>query len=821
VASDFKYALRALWQNPGFALTAMLSIALAVGANSTIFSLANGLLLKPLSVPNPSEIVTIRMIGPAVSSSPVRGIFENSMSYRDFEDFRRNAHSFVGLAAMDHVVAAFAKDPNRPVQFRLGNQVDGNYFDTLNVNFQLGRGFQPDEDQPGGVPVIVLTHDLWLDEFAEDPSVVGRQVLLNNVTFTVVGVAPESFYGLDPFTRPDFFIPIASAEKFYAESQGLRTDRSRRAFVVKGRLKPGVSVAAAAQEAAVIANSLAELYPGTNRGFRATANTEVETKLAALPILGDLTAGLFTIALVILLIACANVANLMLSRGRVRAREIAVRLAVGASRGRLVRLLFIESLVIALAGGALAILAARFTAGLFSQIEVPSDLPFFLDTSVDQHVLWFTIAVSVGSALVFGLLPAFQSTRPDLVVVMKAGESDDARKNFFGRHTLVAIQIAGTMILVVLALQGRHNFNNLLTGNPGFRRDHRLTMRFDPTSAGYSTIQTQQFYERLVERAAQVPGIRSAAMTSGLPMTYDPQRREVVPEGFDFPPGKEAGRVLTFTVDDHYFDTLSVPILAGRGFRAADRPDAPRVVIVNEAFANEYLQPNPIGKRLHLKDPFRGTNDLAEVIGVTMTGKTILLTEPPLQVVYLPLAQNPHERMTLIAETVGEPSPMTAPLEAMVRSIDPNIPIFRVRTMEDIFDRSSVSTIRLILRIYDFAAAMGLTLALVGLYAVVAYQVARRTREIGIRMALGAARRQVVKIFLRQSISISVTGISIGLMLSDSANRLSASALGQSRLDVWLLAAAAVGLLLATSAASLIPAHFASRVDPLQALRQE
>jgi predicted permease len=418
-------------------------------------------------------------------------------------------------------------------------------------------------------------------------------------------------------------------------------------------------------------------------------------------------------------------------------------------------------------------------------------------------------------------MPALESTQPDLVVIMKTGESDDPRRHFLGRYALVAVQIAGTMILLVLTIQGRRNFHDLMTSNIGFHRDHRMTMRFNPTAAGYSPAQTEKFYERLVERTSEMTGIRSAAMTSSLPMTYDPDRREIAPEHYDFPPGKETARVMTYTVDEHYFDTLGVPMLAGRGFRAGDREDTPRVVVVNQAFANEFMPGNPIGRRLKIGNAFRGTEIIAEVVGVVMTGKMFLLTEPPTQAIYLPMRQNFRERMTLVAETVGDPGAMAGPLQAMAHSIDPNMPVYRMRTMEDIFNQSSVATIQMILRIYDFASLMGLILALVGLYAVVAYQVARKTKEIGIRVALGAERLQVVKLFLRQAVWISVAGIMTGLTLSGFANRLSASTLGSASLNPLLVTVVAVSLLVATMMAALIPARRASRIDPQQALRQD
>ncbi len=413
--NDIRYAFRTLLQSPGFALTAILSIALAIGANSTFFSYADGLLLRPPPVPNPYEVVVLRSIAPTVSVSSLPGSGPSRMSYADFEDFRRNNKSFEGMAAWDLVFAAFAKDANAPVEFRLGSKVSADFFRVLGVEPQLGRGFRPEEDEmPGRDPVVVLSHNFWRKEFDADTSVLGRRVRLNNLTFTVVGVAPESFTGLDPFTEDDFYIPIAMGSKLNASSESERTDRSLRWFMIFGRLKSGISIPSAAQEAAAFAKSLAQAYPATNRGFGATVSTVREVRLISLPMLEGLVSALAVLAAVILFIACANVANLMLGRGRARAREIAVRLAIGASRKRLLRLLLIESMLIALASGALALIVARASIGMLSNLDIPSDLPIHFSFQIDERVLWFTVAASAASALLFGLVPAIQSTRLDL-----------------------------------------------------------------------------------------------------------------------------------------------------------------------------------------------------------------------------------------------------------------------------------------------------------------------------------------------------------------------------------------------------------------------
>jgi predicted permease len=741
------------------------------------------------------------------------------MSLPDFQDFRRSNRSFDGLAAFDLIIAAFRRDSTAPSKFTLGYEVTGDFFRVLGAQPRLGRDISVDEEtSEGRDEVVMLSDELWKSEFAADSGIIGRRVRLNDIECTVIGIAPESFTGMDQFVRPGFFVAVGTASKLYPSGNSGQPNRAGRSLVVKGRLKPGVSLRTAAQEASSIAKALEQAYPTTNRGFSATVNTELEMRLISTPLLGGLVAALFTVAAVVLLIACANIGNLLLVRGRARGREIAVRLAIGASRVKLVRLLLIESLLIALTGGALAVLVSQFTAGMFSTMELPADVPVHLNFEMDMRVLWFTILLSIASTLLFGLVPAIQSTRPDLMSVIKSGESDAKRKSIPGRYALVVVQIAGSMILLVATSEGRRNFSDIINGNPGFRRDHRITMRFNPKASGYTDDQSQRFYETLVQRAGEVTGVRSAALTEAAPMTFDFDIQSVVPEGYQFPQGQQSVEVMLNVVDHHYFETMGVAIVAGRSFRAADREDSPRVAIVNEAFAKEYLGPNPIGKRLRLNDR-NGTS--VEVVGLTITSKAFSLIEPPVQAVYLPLSQFPRSRMTLVAETSGDPSALAGPLQEVVRSIDPNIAVFRVRTMEDLFDRSTVNTIRIIGRMYDSAAVLGLALALVGLYAVVSYQVTRRTREIGIRMALGAEQPDVVRIFLRQAAVMSITGISLGLVLSNLANRIGAESLGASALHPAVLAAVAVSMLVTTMAAALIPAGRAARIDPQKALREE
>jgi predicted permease len=531
-----------------------------------------------------------------------------------------------------------------------------------------------------------------------------------------------------------------------------------------------------------------------------------------------MVAVLFAIVLVALGIACANVANLTLSRGRARSREIAVRLAIGASRGRLVRQLMAESLVIAVAGGALSLLIAQFCIDVISKLPTAGDIPIQTDIQLDTRVLWFTLLVSLATAILFGLVPALQSTRSDLVPALKAGPSDQNRKRLLGRNALVTVQIAGAVVLLVAATQLYRGFGYLLSHSPGFGIDHRLSMSFDPTLIRYTPEQTDQFYKTLIRRVQEAPGVKSATLASAIPMNNWGQEM-VIPEGYQFPRGQESFSVFASAVDDRYFQTLGISIEQGRAFQSADRADSPPVAIVNQLFAKHYLGRDPIGKRIRLNQPGA---PWIQIVGVTATGKYVQMFEPPFEYLYLPFSQNPRGQMALIAEAYGDPAALAGPLREMVRGIDANVPVFGVRTLADIVDQRAVRLMHFINGMVASIGLLGLGLALVGLYAVVAYQVARRTREIGIRMALGADRPQVMRLILKQAATMGLTGVGIGLALSLAGSRaLSASVMATPGFDPVLLTLVAAGLLLTTMLAAAIPARRATRVDPMIALRQD
>ena len=819
MVNEIRYALRTLRKNPGFTITAIVSMALAIGASSAIFSLNDSVLLRPLPVADPSGLVTLRPVEPTLSSSTVN--FSSGMSYADFVDFREKNQSFRDLTAYQLVPAGFARDAKTQPQLKLGFLATGNFFQLLGVEPKLGRGFRPEEDQvPGRDHVVVLSYDLWQQELGADPGIIGRNVRLAGSDYTVIGIAPESFTTMDLFVRPAFFIPVAMGPALLRDEHIL-TDRARRGFDVKGRLKPGLSLRAADDETAALARSLEQTYPATNRGFGAAVRTEMQVRTETRPAVLALVSSSFGLVGVVLLIACANVANLMLAKGRARAREVAVRLAIGASRRQIIRQLMIESLLIALAGGALGLLIADYAVQVFSTLEVISDASVRIAIQLDRRVLFFTTLVSVLSAVLFGLVPALRATKTELVADIKAGSvstNDERRRRFFGQRALVIVQIAGSFIVMMAAAQIYRGVAEVLAAHPGFRRDHILTARFDPSLAGYNASQVTQFYKALINRSTEVPGLKSAALGSNLPLTsFCCLRKSVIPDGYQFAPGQKAISVLENTVDEHFFATLGVSILNGRGFLPTDQNDSPRVAVVNETFARKYLGENPIGKRIWLDDR---NGPSVEVVGVAITGKYISINEAPTDFLYLPFSQNPQSRMSLIAESAGEPALLAGSVKELVGSIDPSLAVFSVHTMENVFYQG-VKGLNLASEALASAALIGFFLALVGLYALMAYQVARKTREIGIRMALGAERLQVMRMILTQAGTIAALGITIGFALTMASGRALTMGRAANAFDPVLFVSIPLGLLLTTLLAAAVPALRAARIDPREALRQE
>jgi predicted permease len=706
---------------------------------------------------------------------------------------------------------------------RLGFLVSDNFFRVIGVQPGLGRAFLPGEGKVAGRDaVVVLGHDMWEKQFNSDRGIVGRTIRLNGIDFSVIGVAPESFTGMDVLIRPAFFVPLAMSQRLSAASKDPLEDRTNRPLTLKGRLKTGVSREQAQAELIGIAKNLEKSYPESNRNRSAVVRTELQARIKSDPYDAALGGILSALAGLVVLIACANVANLMLARARSRSREIAIRLAIGAGRMRLVRQLLLESLLLALIGGVLGIGFGYLGIRFLRTIPIPGDLPVVLSVQLDQRMLWFTLFVAVGSALAFGIAPALQAAKTDVVPALKsAGLTSSARRRTLGRNILVVGQVALSVVLLVAAGMLIDGFQKALVLNPGFRTDHVMMMEFNTAFVRYNAEQSREFYRNLTDRARALPGVRSAALAESVPMSPGGQSQEtVIPEGYQLPKGQESVTVFGESADEHFFDTMQIPVLRGRAITAADKADSRRVAIVNQAFAEKYWpRQEAIGKRLRLNN---GRGPVAEVVGVAKTGRYLFISEPPMPYVYLPYAQEPVTNMTIFVESMGDPAELAAPMREIVRSLDANLPIYNSRTLSSFYQQRAIGVLRVILHTVLAMGVLGLVLALVGLYGLIAYSVSRRTQEIGIRMAIGGRKQDILRLVLRQGFVLSMIGIAIGFVASLGVRPiLQLGLVGLGKPNPAVLVIVPVALLVVTMAACYMPARRASQIDPIRALRYE
>jgi putative ABC transport system permease protein len=816
---DVRYGCRMLAANPGFTIVAVISLALGIGANCAIFTWTDALLLRPLPVARPGELLTV---GSATSLEVFTSLVT---SYRDYVAIRDRNKSFDQLAAFTSLRAGLTRRPDELPRLRMGLLVSGNFFTVMGVRPDLGRPFMLEEDQvPGRDAVVVLGRDLWEKQFDADRAVLGRRVRINDVEFTVIGVAPAEFTGMDQFVRYDFYAPLMMWPRLMNDPkiQPLET-RDFRQLSVKGRLKPGVKIAQAQAELSLLAVNLEREHPETNKNRSLAVRTELQARIAQDPPDAVLIAMLTTLAAAVLFVACANVAGLLTSRAPARAKEMALRLAIGAGRTRIVRQLVTESLLVSLLGGVLGLAVGYGGVRLFRLIQLPTDLPIALTFQLDRRALVFSLIVAVASAVLFSLVPAIQTARTDLTAVMKATEAAPRGRRRWGRNLLVGGQIAVAVVVLTLAAFTYRGFRVQLAGGPGYKTDHLVMMTFDPSLVHYTEPRTQKFFEQIAERARALPGVRSTTLSSSVPMSNDSMHTvTIVPEGFQFPAGKDRTTVLGSMVDEHYFDTMRLTILDGRRFRATDSADAPRVAIVNEQIARHYWPgQSPLGKRFRLDD---ASGPWVEIVGLAKNSKYIFIAEAPTEFVYLPYRQKPQFQMILLTESIGDSASLVAPLRDVVRNLDASQPIYNVRTMEEFYRMRTVDVFRMILGMVGGLGAMGLSLAIVGLYGLVAYAVSRRTKEIGIRMAIGAGRAAVLRMVLREGLALAVVGLVVGLAASIGAGRLLQAAFpsGDNQGDdpIALLLVATI-VLTVTFLAAYIPARRASRVHPMQALRYE
>jgi macrolide transport system ATP-binding/permease protein len=806
---DVRYALRALRRQPAFAAVAVVSLALAIGANSAMFSFADAVLLRPLPVPNPAMVLDVIYTTPDNS-------FEG-MSFPDYRDLREKSRSFSGLAAYSLTTLAAAANPAAPAQMRFAALVSDNFFPVAGVTAATGRAFLPGE---AADPVAMVGYDFWRHNYAGSQAAIGSTLRLNGIVFTIVGVTPQWFTGLDRFALPSIFVPLGMAQRLKGEPADPLVDRGRHDLVVKGRLRAGVSRASAQAELDTIGASLEREYAKTNRNRHMTVRTELQRRMQQSPQLLAVVKMLMGLVAPILIIACSNVANLLLARGQARSREIAIRLSIGAGRSRVVRQLMTESLMVALAGGAAGLLVAYGGIRLLETMSVPSDPPFVLGVQLDWRIVQFSLLAALGSCIFFGLVPAWHTARTDFVSALKAGGGASGKRRTWGRDGLVAGQIALAMVVLIAAGMFLAGFRNLLTMPPEFRTDHLIGMDTAPAMLHYSPAQTKDFYRQLVDRVRTMAGVAGVAMTEALPLSPAQTLVTVVPEGYQFPKGREKTVEFGAAVDAGYFSAMHVEIKRGRAFTDDDRTGSRRVAIVNQQFAKTYWPgQDAIGKRIRL-DSMDGP--AAEVVGVAQTGHYLAVNEPPNPYVYLPYEQNPRQRMTLIVQSVGDPGALAGPLREAVRSIDGNVPVFNLRTVAALYESRVTDTWLQFFQMVGSMGFIGLVLATTGLYGLVAYTVSRRVKEFGIRVAVGATRRDVVWLVERRGLILAGIGIAAGGALTTAAAPLLVAGfpgLGASSPAVYALVSLA--LLLVSAVASYAPARRAAGLDPLRALRNE
>ncbi len=738
------------------------------------------------------------------------------ISYPDYLDFRDHAKSLSGLLGYKNIAIGFNPNPDAPAKLLLGLAVTTNFFDVLGIRPSLGRGFRADEDREA---VVIISDSTWDSQFGREPSVIGRTVKLSKVDFTIIGVAPASFPGLDRYVHESMYVPQGVTPRFAPDEKDLLGHRDRLNLSVYGRLQPGRTASEAQAELQTIARNLEQAYPDTNRGRGALAMTELQARMRVDPDDALETAIFLAIAGLVLLIACANVASLLLSRARARSREIAIRLAIGASRARLLRQLLTESLLLAFAGGAAGLGLALVGIKFFSAIRLPTALPLWLVAHLDMRVLAFCAVASTLSGIVFGIAPALHTLRTDLSGTLKSGDAalSGKRRRFQVRNILVIGQVAVSMLLLLIAGLLVKDFANATGFTAGFRTDHVLLLTMDPSLVGYQESQGRAFYRQLEERVGSLPGVRSVALGEHIPLGVTSSSKNVVIEGYELPRGQQSLSILVDSVDEHYFNVMQIPVVSGRKFQSSDTLSSVPVAIVNEAMAQTYWpKRSAIGGRIQM-----GKQTL-QVVGIAKNIKYRDLSEHPLPFLYLPFSQQYEALMTLHVETAVDPATLAGPVLAEIRRLDAATPVQDVQTMQHFFQEGALFGNRLITQVVTVIGLFGLLLAITGLYGVIAYSVSRRTREIGIRMAIGADPGSVARLVLRQGMKLTAIGGAIGLVLSLLASQVLGSLLvGVSARDPEVYVAVPLLLAAISLLACYIPARRAARIDPLLALRQD
>jgi len=817
---DIRYGIRQLRKARGFTLIAILTLALGIGANTAIFTVVNTIFLHPLPVKDPDHLMGI-----FTTDQRNRGGLNTFLpiSQPNAKDVAERSRSFKSVMMYTGAGVSMTID-GKPQAFA-AELVSANFFDVLGVQAALGRTFRADEDDAGSEGAIVLSHGLWQRYFASNPNVIGKSVLLNGQGFTVVGVAPRGFKGTAVLGGADMWLPMATHDQVLAGVlREMYNDRRFLNFSAVGRLKPGVTVDQARAELQSVGSQLEHDYPTPNKGrsftvvplLKSTLNPNVQGVAERA---GQLMMGVVGL---VLLIACANISNLLLARAAGRKREISIRLAIGASRRRIITQLLTESILLALAGGVVGLGVAFLARDLLWSFRPPFlQQATNMELSLDSYVLLFSLAISIATGVIFGLMPALQASRPNLVTELKerAGSETFSGRRFSARSAFVVLQFALSLVALIGAGLFLVSLRNAQKIDPGFDTHNLGMLSFDLGALNYDAPRQREFQRRALEAVQTVPSITSLTLSTNVPLFGGTAiSRSVFPEGEEGTSTRNGILTQTDNIAPDYFKTLGIPIMRGRQFDSSDREDSPKVAIINEAAARRFW-PNQdaVGKRFK----FFGLDYYVQVVGVARDAKYITLGEEPTPYMYLPLIQTPSPALTLFFRSGGDPRTVLASVRERVQALDRNLPLTNVWPIGEVISQALWAA-KFSAGLLSIFAALAMILAAIGVYGVVAYSVGQRIREIGIRMALGARREDILGMIVRQSSASLAIGLAVGLV----------SAFGMARLITNLLYGVGAGspipfallpalLALVGLIATYIPARRATKVNPIVALRQE
>lgn len=816
---DAQYAFRTLTKNPGFALIGIVTLALGMAANTTIFSVVNGLILRPLPVPHAEQMTVL-----ALQQAGTADL--QSFSYPDFLDLRSQSASIGDL--FTYRVSLAELNVDKKGDHCIISRVSNNYFSVLGITPAVGRLILPTEGvNPGADPIVVLGYSYWQKRFAGDPDVIGKHVEMNGHPATIVGVTPKGFYGTYAMLNMDAYVPLSATftEEFGTPVNDTWTKREMRSLTVFARLKPGVDLKQAQASLNVVAKRIADQHPDTDKGISIRVFPE---KLArpepdkdnTLP-----TVALIFIALssLVLLVACFNVANVLLVRATVRQREMAIRAALGAGRSRLVRQYLTESLLLAFLGGGAGLLLASWAAGFLSSISLGTSLPVQFDFRPDGRVYLFAFAAVLLTGLIVGIVPALRIARTDVNSILHEGGrgSSDGPRRQFARNSLVAAQVAGSLVLLIVAGLFIRSLGKAQNINLGFDPNQVLNLSTDVNGLGYSEARGREFYRDLETRIRALPGVVSESQAFTVPLGYISEDVPVSIPGRPVEPGKQPPGIEDNSVTPGYFNTLRIPLLRGRDFTEADGPTAPPVAVISEAMAKKFWPAeDALGKRFFIKD---NSAKPIEVIGVIQDAKYRDITEEPRPIFYQPFAQNYMSMRTIHVRTSVPPESLAVQIQEQISELAPGLAVSEVQNMRQALQGANGFFF------YNFGAQLtavlgllGLVLAVVGIYSVVSYAAAQRTQEIGIRIAMGAAPGDILRMVLRQGLGVVGIGLALGFVIAMAGTRLLGGlVIGIKPSDPLTFAVVVLLLTAIALFACWIPARRATRIDPLVALRHE